>query len=178
MSPPPPYLTQLINMNHTLCPQNSAPTISPGQKWWPTFLEIEVSCTQWEGSTCAHHDGPSFFLLGWGGWSFIFLGFLPCSQCVLIMFSQGSLSSQVVLQKVHNHTSILSHMVCPKFNSHVYKLKGKLRVSIFAFTLQLGSKEVLLLSPKRCFYWEVHNAPRKLVMGQSMLVPSPKKLIN
>jgi len=68
------------------------------------------------------HDGPSFFLLGWGGvgWGgvgFLFFALFPmCSHHVLT-------SSQVVLQDVHNCTSILSHMVCPKFNSHVYKLK-------------------------------------------------------
>jgi hypothetical protein len=25
---------------------------SPGQKCWQTVLEIEISCSQWEGSVC------------------------------------------------------------------------------------------------------------------------------
>jgi len=60
--------------------------------------------------------GPVFFLLGgaaqWEG------NLFPCSQCVLIMSSQGS---QVLLQDLPNSISDLSHLVCPKFNSHVYK---------------------------------------------------------
>jgi hypothetical protein len=33
--------------------------------------------------------------------------------------------SSCSFQDIHNSTSLLSHMVCPKFNSHVYNLKGK-----------------------------------------------------
>jgi len=42
---------------------------------------------------------------------------------VLIMFPWGSSSSWLVLENIPNSTSFLSHMVCPKFNSHVYKLR-------------------------------------------------------
>jgi len=34
--------------------------ISPGQKWWRTVLDIEISCTQWEGS--ARTQSALFFL--------------------------------------------------------------------------------------------------------------------
>ncbi len=55
------------------------PTISPSQKWWQIILEIEISCSQWEGSTSTH-DGPWFFLSrgSLGGGKFFFV-FLPCS---------------------------------------------------------------------------------------------------
>jgi hypothetical protein len=52
-SPPlPPQKNKLIIL--TLYTGISAPVynggISPGQKWWWTVLEIEISCGQWEGS--------------------------------------------------------------------------------------------------------------------------------
>jgi hypothetical protein len=49
-----------------LCPQNSAPAISLGKKWWPTVLEVEISCNQWGGSACTHEQS-SLFLFEWGG---------------------------------------------------------------------------------------------------------------
>jgi len=42
-------------------------TINSSKKWSPIILEKEISCSQWEGSTCTH-DGPMFFLLGGVGW--------------------------------------------------------------------------------------------------------------
>jgi hypothetical protein len=71
------------------------------------------------------------------------------------MFSWGS---QVLLQDLPNSTSDLSHMVCPKFNSHAYKLKRW--ASVFVTILWLGS-------PKRCLYSECPSVPKELVMDQS-----------
>jgi hypothetical protein len=71
--------------------------------------------------TCAH-NGLYFFILGAGEIIFGFLVpnlFLTCSHHIPLRF----LRSEVVLEDIPNRTSILSHMVCPKFNSHVYKLK-------------------------------------------------------
>ncbi len=62
-------------------------------------------------------------------------------------------------------TSYLSHMVCPKFNSHVYKPKrwtpGECCCFYFA---KLGG-------PKRCFYWGMPNVPKNLMMAQSIWLP-------
>ncbi len=48
--------------------------------------EIIVSCNQWEGSVCTP-EGSSFFLCGVGRvMEQFFAFFVPCSQCVFIMF--------------------------------------------------------------------------------------------
>jgi hypothetical protein len=60
------------------------------------FVEIEISCNQWEGSTYTH-DGPYFCLLG-VGWEEFFLFWLPFSQCVLNMFSSCSLEVPQILK--------------------------------------------------------------------------------
>ncbi len=63
-----------------------------------------------------------FSFRGKGGVDLFFLGnlvpnvFSSCSQ-------KESSSSKVVPQDIPNSPSDLSHTVCPKFNSHVYKLK-------------------------------------------------------
>jgi len=64
--------------------------ISPGQKWWCTILEIEISCRQWEGSTCPQ-SALNFFLLSFGGGvgGGIFSFFL-CSLQVPNGFPSGS----------------------------------------------------------------------------------------
>jgi hypothetical protein len=49
-------------------------------------------------------------------------------------------------EDVSNSTWVLSHMVCPKFNSHGYKLKRYLGEHVcFYFATQDPTKEVLLL---------------------------------
>jgi hypothetical protein len=60
--------------------------------------------------------------------------------------AQGSPSFQVVPQKVSNSTSLLSHIVCPKFNFHViYSEKVGHREHIcFYFVTSGWSKDVLL----------------------------------
>jgi hypothetical protein len=107
------------------CPPTFFPCHLPRHKMvMNSFGKREISCSQWKGSTCTHERSsfPPFRGLGGGGVGFF--GFFPCSQCVYIMFS---LSSQRVPKCVPQHdpnsTWVLTHMVCPKFNSHVYKLK-------------------------------------------------------
>jgi len=56
-----------------LCPTVYAPAISPSQKWWPTVLEIEISCSQWEGSAC-YSWWAQFFSL----WELFFFFFFFC----------------------------------------------------------------------------------------------------
>jgi hypothetical protein len=64
-------------------------------------------------------------------------------------------------QNVPSSTSALSHMVCPKFNPHVYKLKKVDHRKHIWFYFAIGG-------PKRCIYWGIPNVPKKLVMGQSI----------
>ncbi len=72
-----------------------APVISPGQKWWQTVLEREISCSQWEASACTH-DEPCFCLLGEGGGRhFLFFFLVPnvfptCSHHVPLRFPKLS----------------------------------------------------------------------------------------
>jgi hypothetical protein len=55
-------------------------------------------------------------------------------------------------------------MVCPKFNSHVYKQKR------WAIGVCMGAK--------RCSSWGMPNVPKKLMMGQSIwLLKKKKKLL-
>ncbi len=114
-------------------------------------------------------NGFSFFSV-WqrGARGYFYFSLVP--KCVLILFPQGSPSSEVVIQDFPNSTSALSHMVCPKSNSHLYKLKkvGHRREYLFLFCY-LGSKEVLLL------WEECPMFPKKVVMGQSMCLLSNKK---
>jgi len=112
--------------------------------------------------------GDQFFSLTRGeGASFWVLPlFSMCSQPVIFRFSKGSPSSQIVLPNVLNSTSISPLMVCPKFNSHVCKLKR----------LPIEEHICLYFStwcPKKYFYWGVPNVLKNLVMGQSIL-PLPK----
>ncbi len=59
-------------------------------------------------------------------------------------------------------------MVCPKFNSHVYKLKRYTVGKYICFYFATGD-------PKRCFHWGVLNTPKKLLMRQSIWLLQKKK---
>ncbi len=75
-----------------------------------------------------------------------------------IMFPWGSSSSQVVSWVIPNSTLDLSHMVCPKFNSHVYKLKR-------SATWEHICLYCVNRDPIRWFYWGVPNVLKNLMMG-------------
>ncbi len=63
---------------------------SLSQKWWWTILEIEISCSQWEGSACTQSALILFLLsFGGGGGGGVFSFFL-CSQHVPCKFWMGS----------------------------------------------------------------------------------------
>jgi hypothetical protein len=49
----------------------------PGQKWWQTVLEIEISCSQWEASACTQSASILFY-------------FFLCSEHVPIRFPIAS----------------------------------------------------------------------------------------
>jgi hypothetical protein len=53
------FVRALFYHNLTVC----GPAISPGQKWWQTFLKRKVSWSQWESSACTD-EGFAFFLWG------------------------------------------------------------------------------------------------------------------
>jgi len=94
-----------------------------------------------------HSPGVQFFSL-WGGecQGAIFCFFF---SLVLNVFSS---CSHGVPQVVPNSTIILSHMVCPKFNSYVYKVKRwAYRGTHFFLFWDWGSKEVLLWGSAQCF---------------------------
>jgi hypothetical protein len=151
-------------MNHRR--QFCAPAISPGQKWWLIVLEIKISCSQWKGSACTH-EGSSFFLLGGGErdrdffvFSLVPNVFISSSQCV----------PRCVPQDVPNSTWVLSHMVCPKFNSPIYKLKRWNPGVHICFYFASGSL-------KRCFYWGHAQCSQKIADGPINMAPLKKKKI-
>jgi len=73
-------------------------------------------------------NDPVFFFLkrGGGGVEGVdkdFWVFSPCFQCVPVMFPSSSQNvPRCIPQDVPNNTWVLSHLVCPKFNSPVYEL--------------------------------------------------------
>jgi hypothetical protein len=71
-------------------------------------------------------------------------------------------NSQNVPQDVWNNISNLSHMVCPKFNSHVYKQK------------KVGHRGTCM-GAKRFSSWGMSNVPKKSTMGQSIWLLQKKK---
>jgi len=101
-----------------------------------------------------------------GGWGegFFFLvpnAFSSCSHEDPIRFPSS--------QDVPNNPLDLSHMVCPKFNSHVYKLRkvGYRGAHLFPFCSW---------DPKRCFYWGVPNVPKELmIISQSIWLLQKEK---
>jgi hypothetical protein len=147
-------------MKKWLCPQISAYAISPGQKWWPTVLEIEISCSQWEGSTCTH-ERSSFFLLGGGGgirdFFVLFLLFPSSSQCV---------PTVVPPRRSQQHLGFIPYSL-PKFNSPVYKLKRWNPWVQICFNFATGG-------PKRCFYWGHAQCSKKIADGPINMAPLNK----
>jgi hypothetical protein len=107
-------------------------------------------------------SGPVFFFLGRRGGIFTFFPLFPICSHEVPQFPK------LFPQNVPNSTSALSHMVCPKFNSHVYKLKKlNLRMHI-CFYSAIGC-------PKRCIYWGIPNVPKKIGDGPINMAPSQKK---
>jgi len=90
------------------------------------------------------------------------------SQCVPMGFSKSSSIFQVVPQDVPNSTSVLSLMVCRKFNSHAYRLKRwAIREHICFYFETWG--------PKNHFNWGVPNVQILLDDGLINMAPSKKK---
>jgi hypothetical protein len=79
----------------------------------------------------------------------------------------------MVPQDVPNTTSDLSHMVCPKCDSHVYKLK-RLLWEIFAYILWLGVQSGVFIGDWSMFQnkwqWLLH---KKVVNGEQSNFMNP-----
>jgi hypothetical protein len=123
--------------------------------------------------------------VGWGGvgWDegsyfflffFLFLNvFSTFSHQILKGFSSSQSIPKWVPQDVLNSTSILSLMVCPEFNSHVYKLemyaKGEHICFYFATRVQKGAPS-----------GGMDNVPKTLLIGQStwLLHQNKKKSVS
>ncbi len=87
------------------------------------FWKLKFHATNEKGKRCTHERSNYFFLFEEGGKD-CFRLFLMCSHDVPMMFLPAYQKvPHVVPQHVHNSMSDVSHMVCPKFNSHVYELK-------------------------------------------------------
>ncbi len=146
-----------------------------GHHIWPQLMagaEIEQG-RKTKNKSARTHECCSFFLFeGERGEGFFF----PCrSQCVPIMSPNGfpvvnvlASSSQTVPrcapEDVPNSTWVLSCMVCPKFNSHGYKLKR----------LYLGEHTCFYVAtqdPKRCFYWGHAQCSYKIADGPMNMAP-------
>jgi hypothetical protein len=99
----------------------------------------------------------------------------------------------VVPQDIPNNTSILSHMVCPKFNSQVYQLKKWAKEEHVCFYLVCPKFNSQLHKLKKwangehiCFYFVIMiqrgvfigEGPmfqKQLMMGQSMCILKKRK---
>jgi hypothetical protein len=101
------------------------------------------------------HEASNFSLLGggrkWRDFEKTFLGPMGLPS-----------NSQTIPQDIPNNISNLSHMFCPKFNSHVYKLK------MWAIGEHMGEKT--------CFNWGMPNVLKTLMMGHSIWFLQKEKL--
>jgi hypothetical protein len=110
-------------------------------------LEIEILATNGKTQHLLMMD-LVFALSGVGGGEFFLKLFLvlkvfsTCFHHVPLRFP----SSQVIPESVPNSTSILSHMVCPKFNSHIHirplgKAQWSKRVADRSMNMAQGQKK-------------------------------------
>jgi hypothetical protein len=108
---------------------------------------------QWEVPACTHGRSSCFLLEGAGGDGIKkkFPLFPSYSQSVL----------KCCHQDVPNSTWVLPHMVYPKFNSHVYKLKRRVVREYICFYFATGVQ-------RGAFIRESSTFQRKLMMGQWM----------
>jgi hypothetical protein len=104
----------------------------------------------------AHHalmNGPIFwFLKKREGFFVFFFPLVPKLMC-------SHHVPKYIPQDVPNNTSVLSHMVYPKFNSHVYKLKRFTKGEYICSHFVTGG-------PKRPFHQGLLRCSKKLMMGQ------------
>jgi hypothetical protein len=121
-------------------------------------FEKKNACSQWEGSACTH-DQSSFFLFERGGrerGNFCFFSLFPmCSHQVLRVFPNTLPNMFPIAPQLYYV------WFCPKFNTHVYKLKMRNLGEHICLYFTIGGQ-------KRCFYWGMPNVPKTLLMGQTI----------
>jgi hypothetical protein len=117
---------------HCRCPQN-LPTLTPFYEG--TLIALPIQNFQSNNVVMSMQ--------------MIFFAFFPCSQDVPYVFSWGS---QRVPQ-VPNSTLLLSHIVCPKSNSHVYQHKmwaiGNMVASILQLVTNIDNQKKKEKVPRR-----------------------------
>ncbi len=142
----------------------SNPCISKSEK--PTSMGISLyKMPTYDGKTQhAFMMGPIFSFFGGGERGVLFWVGGPFS----LIPNMFPTCSQQVLEGIPNSTSILSHMVCRKFNLHVYKLKR----------LAIGENICLNFAtgrPKRCFHWGGDQCSKFFVDGPMNMALSKTK---
>jgi hypothetical protein len=130
--------------------------ISPSWKWWQTVFEKAQHALM---------KDPVFFFWGVERDTGIFLFF---SLVPNVFISSSQCVPRCVPQDVPNSTWVLSHMVCPKFNSPIYKLKRWNPGVHICFYFASGSL-------KRCFYWGHAQCSQKIADGPINMAPFKKR---
>ncbi len=148
------YWTSIYWVPNILCPQNSASAISPSQKWWPTILEIEISCSQWEGSACTY-ERSSFSLFERGNRDFFC--FVPLFPMYSIKFWSSSQIPIVFPITPRFYAICFAQSSTPLDIIKKIKFKG----AHLSLLCNKGFKEVLLLGA-------CPNVPKELPMGLSI----------
>jgi hypothetical protein len=124
-----------------------------GKKCWWTILVRKKSCNQGEGLLYIHQFNLVVFCCKGGrGEGFFF--FFPIVLHVCPSCSQSV--PKYIPKNFPNSTLVLFNMVCPKFDSHVHKLKrwatGQ-RIHLFLFCNW---------GPKRCSHWGVLHCSKAI----------------
>ncbi len=137
------------------------------------FVEIEISCSQWEGSTCIH-DGPYFCLLR-VGWEEFSLFWLPFFQCVFNMFSSCSLEVPQILKLFPKVYAMVPQFYPIWFAQSLILMyinwKGMLLGNTLVSILQLSSKVVLPCWSIQCSQKNAHGP-----MNMALSPPQKKEL--
>ncbi len=119
--------------------------ISPGQKWWQTLLEREISCSQWEGASM-HPRCLPFSNCVVGGFFFIFPWFPNVFSLSSFQVPNGShLGSQYVPQFSNVLPNVFS--IAPHFYRMCF---GK---CCHPFTCIGGSKGMNIIFQNKIFYF-------------------------
>jgi len=132
--------------------------ISLGQKWWSTVLEIEISCSQWEGSARTQSALIFFFwVLGWGEGRFFF--FFPLFPTCSLQVPNGFLSGSNKFLRFPM-CSPRVFPIAPRFNPKVLPFSAiwvgqRGRHSIFhrIFIFVMGQSNWLIQLPIQAFFF-------------------------
>jgi hypothetical protein len=117
----------------------------------PTYVGISLfKMPTYDGKTQhALMMGPIFFFFGVGNGDFCVCVCVWLFSPIPNMFLASSLEVPQVpklFPKAFPIAPQFYHMICPKFNPHVYKLKSSAIGEYICLNFAIGS-------PKRCFHW-------------------------